>query len=931
MRKIVITFGRMNPPTVGHQKLVQKIQSVAKANNADSRIYLSHTQNNKKDPLTYDEKIGLARAAFGNIVVKSNAKTIIEVSKELDKAGYTDLILVVGSDRIADFDTLLNKYNGKEYKFDSIKVVSAGERDPDAEGVEGMSASKLRKLAQAGDYETFSTGLPSKVSDKMKKQTYDKIRSVIKEENETDYCFECKEDPCACDGMQIGEDRKPLTIQQRMQRSRTLKRLQPKLQRFKKMRAKRMADEPRLKKKAQKAAIAVMRKKVAGERGKDYANLPASDKIAIDRLISKKSSMIQKLAKRLLPAIRKKELARVKQARSSTNEVYEVAQDKTIGDKPGTQPKKYYSGLSKSEKETRNAQFKSGAEKDSSDPSAYPDKHAGDAGVKTKQSKHTKKYKDMFGEKTEVSKAREAIQAEKESDKKKFDSLLDRARSTDSRRKNMKSTVEEFEINESAEASLRKKADKSGISYGTLKKVYDRGMAAWRTGHRPGATQQQWAFARVNSYITKGKGTYHGADKDLREEVEGMAEETIHVGYRNSRGVWIKTSTHSNYPDADKAMKELEKSGKKGVQHRYDNKGNIDPGMRKLAHEEVEGVAEGLEQDYQVGEKVLTQVGGKWIPATITKPINAAGNYGVRFKVGAKVVNYVSSSDQLKKQGIAEAEKNPHTSALGKALYRDLSKEKKASPQQVQRNKERWAKRQAEREQGVAEGFGDAVKGIKRKVVHKEEGGAGEWGTTKLTKKLKKDTPMEDAGSMKHHQFQNTFKHARQHAMKHIDKDVDGDVDNLDDNPYVPDEITGTEKKDLTSKMFSKFRKEKQHTKKGDAFEEVVIEETETCCDDCDKYFDHIVEEAEHQGRKVKLNDPFRTPSGPKKFSVYVKNDKGNVVKVNFGDPNMEIKRDDPDRRKNFRARHNCENPGPKWKARYWSCHQWRSGAKVDS
>lgn len=77
------------------------------------------------------------------------------------------------------------------------------------------------------------------------------------------------------------------------------------------------------------------------------------------------------------------------------------------------------------------------------------------------------------------------------------------------------------------------------------------------------------------------------------------------------------------------------------------------------------------------------------------------------------------------------------------------------------------------------------------------------------------------------------------------------------------------------------------------------------------------------------LNKPFRTPKGPKKFSVYVKNDKGNVVKVNFGDPNMEIKRDDPARRKSFRARHNCSNPGPKHKARYWSCKQWRSSTKV--
>ena len=79
----------------------------------------------------------------------------------------------------------------------------------------------------------------------------------------------------------------------------------------------------------------------------------------------------------------------------------------------------------------------------------------------------------------------------------------------------------------------------------------------------------------------------------------------------------------------------------------------------------------------------------------------------------------------------------------------------------------------------------------------------------------------------------------------------------------------------------------------------------------------------EYQGRKVTLNKPFLTPKGPKKRSVYVKNEKGNVVKVNFGDPNMEIKRDNPKNRKSFRARHKCETPGPKWKARYWSCKQW--------
>jgi hypothetical protein len=83
-------------------------------------------------------------------------------------------------------------------------------------------------------------------------------------------------------------------------------------------------------------------------------------------------------------------------------------------------------------------------------------------------------------------------------------------------------------------------------------------------------------------------------------------------------------------------------------------------------------------------------------------------------------------------------------------------------------------------------------------------------------------------------------------------------------------------------------------------------------------------------GKRVTLNKPFRTPDGPKKFAVYVKNDKGNVVKVNFGDPEMEIKRDDAERRKNYRARHNCSDPGPQWKSNYWSCKMWSAKSVSD-
>ena len=131
--------------------------------------------------------------------------------------------------------------------------------------------------------------------------------------------------------------------------------------------------------------------------------------------------------------------------------------------------------------------------------------------------------------------------------------------------------------------------------------------------------------------------------------------------------------------------------------------------------------------------------------------------------------------------------------------------------------------------------------------------------------------------------------------------------------------------KDLVELLKKKFNLQK--IKFNPNYTKVLAIE-EVSCEDC---YDHIVEESEYQGRKVKLNDPTRSNDGKKKFYVYVKNEKGNVVKVGFGDPNMEIKRDDPARRKSFRARHNCDNPGPKWKARYWSCYQWRAGAKVDN
>ena len=153
-----------------------------------------------------------------------------------------------------------------------------------------------------------------------------------------------------------------------------------------------------------------------------------------------------------------------------------------------------------------------------------------------------------------------------------------------------------------------------------------------------------------------------------------------------------------------------------------------------------------------------------------------------------------------------------------------------------------------------------------------------------------------------------------------------GDFDELDEGLW--DNIR-KKKARIKAGSGEKMRKKGE---KGAPTPDQIKRAQEECCAECLGYYDHQLTEAEYQGKKVTLNDPIRTSENPnKKFKVYVKNEKGKVVVVRFGDPNMGINRDNKERRKSFRARHNCADPGPKWKARYWSCYQWRASAKVDN
>jgi hypothetical protein len=167
VKSVVVTFGRFNPPTIGHGKLLDKVASVAEGNNY--RIYASQSNDPKKNPLSYKDKIKYMRKMFPkmgrNIIEDPNIKNILGVAGSMFKAGFTKLIVVECSDLVTEFQTLLEKYNGSdkaEYNFkDGIEVVSAGSRDPDSEdAVEGMSASKMRKAAIENDLQEFTKGLP---------------------------------------------------------------------------------------------------------------------------------------------------------------------------------------------------------------------------------------------------------------------------------------------------------------------------------------------------------------------------------------------------------------------------------------------------------------------------------------------------------------------------------------------------------------------------------------------------------------------------------------------------------------------------------------------------------------------------------------------------------------------------------------------------
>jgi len=357
-KTVYFTFGRMNPPTIGHEKLLQVLAS--KAGKNPYRVYLSQSEDQKKNPLSYKDKVKIARKMFPkyarSIMMNTKIKTAIDAATQLYNDGYVNLVMVAGGDRVPEFDILLKKYNGVKgrhgfYNFNKITVVSAGARDPDAEGVEGMSASKMRDAAKLGDFTKFSQGIPKNVSNADTKALYNAVRKGmgLKEAKETTQHVQLE---------QVSEIRESYVNGELFKEGDTVV----------------IKDTGELAKVKTLGSNYVI---VEGSGNKYRKWLDAVEKVEDNNVEYEVAPFSVKM------------------------ESLSEAQDPDIKDRPGTQPARYHKGLAKSTKVKRDAQFKKQTKMADDDPAAYKPA-PGDATAKTKPSKYTKAFKQMFGEDTAV-------------------------------------------------------------------------------------------------------------------------------------------------------------------------------------------------------------------------------------------------------------------------------------------------------------------------------------------------------------------------------------------------------------------------------------------------------------------------------------------------------------------------------------------------
>jgi len=365
-KSFAFTFGRFNPPTIGHEKLIRTVASQG----MDYKIFLSRSQDSVKNPLSPSDKLKYMTKMFRNyashiMVMPSNM--VLELATKIYNMSYRNITMVVGSDRVAEFKSILNRYNDEKnrhgyYNFEKINIISAGERDPDEEGVTGMSASKLRDYARRGDLKNFKRGVPGNLSEKEKNELFFDVRKGM--------------------GLSVS-----LAAEFEPQNSKVKTLQEFEAQQVRDLYIREMIFN--IGEQAHNVNLDIKGKVI--RRGTNYIVLEDTN-----------NNLHKSWIWDCVPIAANKEVA-IREynldvdygftAVSTIEEKTELPQDKDVSKEPGTQPKKYYKGLSKSDKEKRADHFK---RQDTTKPGYEP--APGDDKAKTKPSKFTQKYKKMFGE-----------------------------------------------------------------------------------------------------------------------------------------------------------------------------------------------------------------------------------------------------------------------------------------------------------------------------------------------------------------------------------------------------------------------------------------------------------------------------------------------------------------------------------------------------
>ena len=450
-KTVFFSFGRMNPPTIGHEKLLDKLASTAGRN--PYRMYLSQSTDAKKNPLSYKDKVKFVRKMFPrharNVLMNNNIKTVFDAAVALYNEGFRKVVMVVGSDRVREFDALLSKYNGEKarhgfYNFADIKVVSAGQRDPDAEGVEGMSASKMRAAASDNDFTTFAQGLPKAFSNADSKALFNAVRKGMGLKEATEFRNHVQLEPVSevresyVDGklFEIGDR---VVIKENGEIGK-VKRLgtnyviiESKSNEYRKW----LDAVEKIEQQYPEYTVAPFSQSLS-EAKSMYADKPDWGTPESTKKAKKMTpGEVDENNGPCWPGYRqvgtKMKNGKMVPNCVPTNEKIEVAQDPDIDDRKGSQPATFQKGIkSKSTKAARDAHFKKMAKrKDHKNPDLYKDA-PGDKKARakgTKPSQYTLRFKQMYGEQVDpVDVAKQRIDREKKADAQRHDRMMDRAR-----------------------------------------------------------------------------------------------------------------------------------------------------------------------------------------------------------------------------------------------------------------------------------------------------------------------------------------------------------------------------------------------------------------------------------------------------------------------------------------------------------------------